>query len=94
MHGLIVCYAEREEPAVACLLTASKKTKTSLLYFALLAMMCTMDRGMDSTRYAATIEFTTTKNLTSETTYARNITTRAAQSTCVSKQCKQNRTIN
>lgn len=58
-------------------LTASKKTKTSLLYFALLAMMCTMDRGMDSTRYAATIEFTTTKNLkqVKQCIYARNITT-------------------
>jgi hypothetical protein len=47
-------------------LTASKKTNTSLLYFALLAMMCTMDRGMDRTRYAATIEFTTTKNLSTQ----------------------------
>ena len=43
--SVAVCYAERG----ACL-TASKKTKTSLLYFALLLMMCTMDRGIDRTK--------------------------------------------
>jgi hypothetical protein len=46
-HSVAVCCAERR----ACLtLTASKKTKTSLLYFGLLLMMRTMERGIDTTK--------------------------------------------